>query len=80
MLVAFTLLAVGAVHAQNPFSRNEPIVVNPNSLYPTVAAPPGRPFQPVSYSSNSIVGQLAHSSDGIVRLPPGDYSIPVRMY
>jgi hypothetical protein len=78
-LLGLTLFAATA-YGQNPFSRNEPIVVNPNSLYPTIAAPPGQPFHPVAYNTNSIVDQLAHSSDGTVRLPPGDYAIPVRMY
>jgi hypothetical protein len=75
-----TLFVPAATYGQNPFARNEPIVVDPNSVYPTVPSPPGQPFHPVSYNTNFIIDQLAHSSNGIVRLPPGDYSIPVRLY
>ena len=64
----------------NPFAAKEPMVADPNRAYPRVASLPGSPFTPVSYSTYSITAQLAHSSDGIVRLPPGDYSIPVRFY
>lgn len=64
----------------NPFAPKEPMVADPNKAYPRVQSPPGAPFRPVSYSADSLIAQLAHSSDGIVRLPPGDYSIPVRFY
>jgi hypothetical protein len=64
----------------NPLALKEPIVVDPGKAYPTVLSLPGAPFTPVSYATGSIIAQLAHSSDGIVRLPPGDYSIPVRLY
>ena len=58
----------------------EPVIVDPSRAYATVATPPGSVFRPVSLTANSLIEQLAHSSDGIVRLPPGDYSIPVRLY
>jgi hypothetical protein len=64
----------------NPLVPKEPMVADPNSAYPRVPSPPGGPFSPVSYGTDSLVAQLAHSSDGIIRLPPGDYSIPVRFY
>lgn len=59
---------------------NEPIVIDPDRAYPTVQTPPGSPFHAASYASNAVIAQLAHSSDGIVRLPPGDYSIPILLY
>jgi hypothetical protein len=69
----------GAPLAQlNLFGPKEPIAVNPAKAYPSVAFVPG--FRPISYPANSLVDQLAHSLNGIVRLPPGDYSIPVRLY
>jgi hypothetical protein len=40
---------------------------------------PGSPFRPVSSTANSLIQQLAHSSDGHVHLPPGDYAIPIRI-
>jgi hypothetical protein len=64
----------------NPFAVKEPMITDPNKAYPRVSTLPGSSFSPVSYSGNTIIAQLAHSSDGIVRLPPGDYSIPVRFY
>ncbi len=64
----------------NPFTAKEPMIADPNRAYPRVASLPGAPFKAVSYPGSSIIAQLAHSSDGIVRLPPGDYSIPVRFY
>ena len=59
---------------------NEPIEIDPDRAYPTVETPPGSPFHAASYASNTIIAQLAHSSDGTVRLPPGDYSIPILLY
>lgn len=64
----------------NPLSPKEPIIVDPNRAYPTTLSLPGPLFAPAAYSTDSMVAQLAHSSDGIVRLPPGDYSIPVHLY
>ena len=64
----------------NPFQGREPIVVNPNRAYHSVLSLPGSAFHPINYPANTLVDQLAHSSNGIVRLPPGDYSIPVRLY
>lgn len=85
--VRLALLALGigllfsvAGYGQNPFTPSEPIVVNYAHAYPTVPTPPGSAFFPVAYNLNSILDQLAHSSTGVVRLPPGDYSIPVRLY
>jgi hypothetical protein len=79
-VVSLMLLASSLATGRNPFAPDEPIAVNPNNSFPTVSAPPGPPFRAASYGTNSIIEQLAHSSDGIVRLPPGDYSIPVRLY
>ena len=56
---------------------NQPIV--PGAAYPTVLSLPGSPFHPVSYTTVNMVEQLAHSSTGTVKLPPGDYSIPIRL-
>lgn len=78
--VALILLVGVKAYGRSIFATNEPIKVDPHSIYQTIPAPPGQPFQAVSYETNSIIEQLAHSSDGIIRLPPGDYSIPVRMY
>jgi hypothetical protein len=85
--IAQVLVLLGAVlscctesYGQNPLALSEPIVVNSAHAYPTVPSPPGSLFQPVSSPTNSIMDQLAHSSNGIVRLPPGDYSISVRLY
>ncbi len=58
----------------------EPVVGDPNRAFPRVPSLPGAPFRPIAYGNDSLIAQLAHSSDGIVRLPPGDYSIPVRFY
>ena len=58
----------------------EPMVADPNHAFRREPSLPGAPFMPVSYGTDSLIAQLAHSSDGIVRLPPGDYSIPVRFY
>lgn len=85
-VVAWVLVLLQMLQAQtggsrlNPFATKEPMVADPNRTYPRVSSLPGLPFKPVSYDANSIIAQLAHSSDGIVRLPPGDYSIPVRFY
>jgi hypothetical protein len=59
--------------------RDEPIVIDPSKAYPTVETLPGSPFQPVSSATTSLIQQLAHSSNGVVQLPPGDYSIPIRI-
>ncbi len=59
---------------------NEPVIVDPSKAYPTVQELPGSPFRQVSYGTSSIIEQLAHSSNGVVQLPPGDYSIPIRLY
>jgi len=85
LLLSATILgALPLLHAQigklNPFSPKEPMVADPNRAFPRVPSLPGLPFKPVFYDANSIIAQLAHSSDGIVRLTPGDYSIPVRFY
>jgi hypothetical protein len=64
----------------NPFAAKEPMVADPNRAFPRVSSLPGLSFKPVTYDATSIIVQLAHSSDGVVRLPPGDYSIPVRFY
>jgi len=64
----------------NLFQPKEPIVVDARSAYPSVWNLPGEEFRPISNAAASLIGQLEHSSDGIVRLPPGDYSIPVRLY
>jgi hypothetical protein len=64
----------------NPVAPKEPMVADPNKAYPRVPSPPGGAFSPISYGTDSLIAQLAHSSDGIVRLPPGDYSIPIRFY
>jgi hypothetical protein len=64
----------------NPLASKEPMVADPNRAYARVGSLPGLPFKPASYDANSITAQLAHSSDGVVRLSPGDYSIPVRFY
>lgn len=78
--LALILLVGVKAYGRSIFAPNEPIKVDPNSTYQTVPAPPGSPFRAVSCGTDSIITQLAHSSDGIVRLPPGDYTIPVRMY
>jgi hypothetical protein len=64
----------------NLFQPKEPIVVDAHSAYPSVWNLPGESFSPVTYVTGSLINQLEHSSSGIVRLPPGDYSIPVRLY
>ena len=56
---------------------DEPII--PGPAYPTVLSLPGSPFHRASYTTANIVEQLAHSSTGVVKLPPGDYSIPIRL-
>jgi hypothetical protein len=59
---------------------NEPIVIDPSKAYPTVDVLPGSQFQPASSISTSLIQQLARSSNGVVQLPPGDYSIPIRIF
>jgi hypothetical protein len=64
----------------NPLAPKEPMVADPNHAFPRQPSLPGTPFRPVSYGGDPLIAQLAHSPDGIVRLPPGDYSIPIRFY
>lgn len=64
----------------NPIAPKEPIVADTNRAFARVPTLPGPPFAPVSYGTDPLIAQLAQSSSGIVRLPPGDYSIPVRFY
>lgn len=78
--VALILLTSVTAYGRSILAPNEPVKVDPSSIYRTVPAPPGAPFPAVTCGTDSIIAQLAHSSDGIVRLPPGDYTIPVRMY
>jgi hypothetical protein len=56
------------------------MVADPNHAFTRRPSLPGPPFRPVSYGADLLIAQLARSSDGVVRLPPGDYSIPVRFY
>jgi len=58
----------------------DPIITDPSRAYPVVYDVPGAAFRPVRAGGTSVIEQLAHSSDGVVRLEPGDYSIPVRLY
>ena len=58
----------------------DPIITDPSRAYPVVYDPPGAAFRPVRAGGTSVIEQLAHSSDGVVRLEPGDYSIAVRLY
>ena len=60
--------------------RDEPIKIDQSRAYATVDSPPGSAFRPGAPVTDSLIQQLANSSDGIVRLPPGDYAIPVRLY
>jgi len=64
----------------NPLAPKEPMVADPNHAFHRYPSLPGAPFMPVSFGAESLIAQLAHSSDGVVRLPPGDYSIPIRFY
>jgi len=64
----------------NPLAPKEPVVADTNRAFPRVPTLPGPSFAPVSYGTDPLIAQLAQSSSGIVRLPPGDYSIPVRFY
>lgn len=80
ILLAPLLAPSRTIYARNPFAPREPMVANPNMAFPRVSSLPGPPLSPASYAPNSLISQLAHSSNGIVRLPPGDYSIPVRFY
>ena len=64
----------------NPIAPKEPMVADPNRAFPRVLTLPGPVFTPVSYDTDPLIAQLAQSAGGIVRLPPGDYSIPVRFY
>jgi hypothetical protein len=64
----------------NPIAPKEPVVADTNRAFPRVPTLPGPSFAPVSYGTDPLIAQLAQSSSGIVRLPPGDYSIPVRFY
>ncbi len=79
--------ACETVNPQNPWDitrifgqgfATEPIA--PGKTFPTVPSPPGLERRAVAYVTTSLVEQLAHSSNGLVRLAPGDYSIPVRLY
>ena len=78
--IGLILLAGAANYGQNPFFLREPIEVNAANAYPTVASLPISPFAPMAYNTESVIEQLSNSSTGIVRLPPGDYSITVRLY
>ena len=64
----------------NPLAPKEPIVADTNRAFPRVPTLPGPPFVPVYFGTDPLIVQLAQSSSGVVRLPPGDYSIPVRFY
>jgi hypothetical protein len=60
--------------------KQDPIITDPNRAYPVVYDLPGAAFHPVSAGGASVLEQLSHSDNGIVRLAPGDYSIPVMLY
>lgn len=65
--------------------QQDPVQLDWAATYTPMSAPPGRAFHPASGARaqavlSGIVGQLAHSPSGYVRLMPGDYSIPVRVY
>lgn len=71
----------GASGELNKLTGNQaPIITDPSRAYPAVYDLPGAAFRPNRTSGNSVTEQLAHSSDGVVRLQPGDYSIPARLY
>lgn len=80
LVVGIMLLLSSVAYGRNILAPNEPVKVDPNSIYRTVPAPPGQPFRAAPCATNSIIEQLAHSPDGVVHLPPGDYNIPVRMF
>lgn len=60
-----------------------PVILDWNSVYPTTQTLPGGPFSPAANQDRfraSLERQLAHTTTGIVNLPPGDYSLAVRVY
>lgn len=65
-------------------AAQEPVALDWGAVYPTSLQLPGAPFHADAVRNrvalSSIVNQLAKSSDGVVRLAPGDYDIPVRVY
>lgn len=67
-------------------AANQPIIHDWQAVYPTVARLPGSPFSPIKDPSKwktvraSVLAQLAHSNNGVVRLPPGDYAFATRVY
>ena len=65
-------------------ASQEPVVLDWGAVYPTSPQLPGLPFQADAARNraalSSIVRQLASAPDGTVRLAPGDYEIPIRVY
>jgi hypothetical protein len=65
-------------------ASQEPVVLDWSAVYPAYPQLPGSPFhaEPARNRAalSSIVRQLAGSSGGSVRLAPGDYDIPIRVY
>ena len=81
-----TIAINAAARQMAPFvAAKVPIILDWNAVYPTVNTLPGRPFAPVTGAvamnrRTALQSQLAHSSTGMVNLPPGDYALQVRVY
>jgi hypothetical protein len=82
-----TVAINAAIKQMAPWVRaNQPILLDWSALYPNTNTLPGAPFAPASDAASVarirqlIQGQLAHSSTGIVNLPPGDYAFETRVY
>lgn len=65
-------------------ASQEPVALDWSAVYPASPQLPGAPFHADAARSRSalsgIARQLASNPDGIVRLAPGDYDIPIRVY
>ncbi len=57
------------------FFAEAPIAPSARELYSTVKKLPGKPFDPSQY-----FGNLLNLSNGVLRLSPGDYVVPVMTY
>ncbi|GAC1508421.1 MAG: hypothetical protein NVS1B14_12810 [Vulcanimicrobiaceae bacterium] len=63
-------------------SANQPVQLDWSTTYPSQQNLPGAGWHPASHGAtmSRINSALAHSTNGVVNLPPGDYSIPIRVY
>ena len=65
---------------------NQPVIRDWNSLFPTIAVLPGKPFSPFTNPKTlqqlyqDFGNQLLHSTTGSVMLPPGDYAFSTTVF